>query len=94
MQNPNQLLSEDEQIAKFAKLYELLENPWFKHFQTLWLNQKDNTIEMIFNAPIPNKAAEILREQSIGEARAYAGAAEQPQTTYDELLVKLESNKP
>ncbi len=88
MDNPNSLLLPEQEQALLDQLEQLLKNPWFRHFQTQWLNSYDNTVLMVFNMSIPNKAAEVAREQSIGEARAYQLCSESPIIKYNELIAQ------
>ncbi len=48
---------------------------------------------MLFNARVPDLSAVIIREQLIGEARAYQQCAEIAQTTYEELVLKAQEKQ-
>jgi hypothetical protein len=85
------LLSQDQQLDLLPKLAEFLANPWFQHFKQAQQDEINRCFDIILSSEVyPNNLT--IREQVIGEARAYRTCADYPETIYNQL-VKVKETK-
>lgn len=63
---------------------EFLNNPWFHHFKQAQIDELDRCLTVIL-APEITPLNQIIREQIIGEARAYKVCAEYPEKTHKKI---------
>jgi len=71
-------LSQEQQEAELPKLVEFLSNPWFQHFKQAQLDELERCMAVILSPEI-NPQNTTIREQIIGEARAYKICSEYPE---------------
>ena len=93
MHNPNQLIPELVQQSKLPELSQFIENPWYLHFATLWMNTSENCDKMVKHARVPDFSAAVIREQTIGESRAFELCAEGPKKLYDKLVSQKQTTQ-
>jgi hypothetical protein len=86
---------EDQQLAHLPQLVELLNNPWFKHFQAMWEAEQRLVADAICLFPIKDFVTAITALECRGEYKTYGRCAKEPQETYDNLiqLVKEKENE-
>lgn len=70
------------------QLNTFINNPWFGHFCALAKDQQQQCHNAIFVLPVTDRATEIIREQTIGEYRAYDFLENISKNTLDALVAE------
>jgi hypothetical protein len=90
---PNHQLSAEQQQATLGQLAELLSNPWFKHFISVWLQERDCARAAVCDFPIKDYATTVTALQTRGEAVAYNAVATGPYDKYNELVAEAQEKE-
>lgn len=86
MDNPN-LLPEEQQPQFLPELSKFIQNPWFGHFCAAFKLQEEASNAVIFSRITPDLL--YIREQTIGEARAYGAFETTIRETHADLVRKV-----
>jgi hypothetical protein len=76
-----------------VQLAELLNNPWFQHFNAVWIQERDRARAAVCEFPLRDFATTVTALQTRGEAVAYANVAQKPYDTYNDLVAEAQEKE-